>query len=354
MKIFILLVIFIQIIFANNKFIFEASIDKTSSYYGEVLELTYIFKSDKNINIVERNFTPPDFENFYIHDKEKFDVYEDERYTISKIKYFIYPRVEGNITIPSALMDIVTAKKKNIGTYRFEDAIYNSIESNEINIEIKKIPNNLKYIGNFSFKATIDKNQTTQNTPVNLTIYIKGDGNFNDIEPFKLSIKDSTIYTNLPIITKNSFTQTFAIISAKDYQLNPITFKYFDTKDKRIKELKSSSYHVKVKNKKQIDLTSKKTNYSFLILSFLLGVILTIFVFNSKKKKIHNINQPLIDKLKDAKNLKDILNILLPLSENKKILNIIKSIEKSIYKKQEYKITKKEIIEEVKIIFTND
>jgi len=354
MKKLILLLIFTQLLFSGEDYIFEAISDKSTLYQGEKSTLTYIFKSKKSINIVEREFTPPEFSNFHVRDIVKFDTYEDENYTISKIKYILSPISAQNTIIEPALIDIATAKKKDIGTYKFEDTKYSSIESNTIELKVKKLPQNVKFIGDFSLDVQIDKNQTTSNEALNLTIKIKGSGNIEDMEKFNIDIPYATIYSNTPVITKNLFTQSIAILSFKSYTIKPISLDYYNKKLNKVIKLKSDNFYILVKGEEKKEEITNNLNSIFMILSFILGAIITFFITMFKKKKINTKDMTLIKKLKLTQNKKEILNILLPLAYDKEILKLIQSLEKNLYINQDYKITKKEIIIKVEKIFTND
>lgn len=353
MKTILLTLIFVQLLFANKNFIFEVESNTNTLYCGENLELTYIFKSKKDINIIERDFTPPQFSDFHTKDIIKFDIYEDENYNISKIKYILSPIEYGSIVVEPAIIDIATAKKKDIGTYKFEDTKYQTIESNTITLKVEKLPDNVKYIGNFSLAIKVDKNQTNSTKAVNLTINIQGIGNIEDILKFDIQIPHATIYSNTPVKTKNSFSQNIAILSSKSYTIKPIHINFFNKNLNKVIYLKTKETFIEVKSIPKTKPTSSKNNYLYILVSFILGIVSTFIILSIKKKKIYNPNRPLLEKIKEAKNNKELLNILLPLSHNKDILKLILSLEENLYKKENYKITKKEIISKVKEIFTH-
>jgi hypothetical protein len=225
--------------------------------------------------------------------------------------------------------------------------------------------------------ATVDKNKTKANEPVNLTITIKGVGNVDDIEEYKLDIKDAIVYADKPvrkIYTNNKeelgeFTQKFAIVSDRNFTIEPLEFTFFDGEAKKIKHLKSRQFDIEVtgskiktvtaklekKDQKQNVVAKTKIIYKeasktklilFTLGGFLLGA-LSIFLINMPKR-VKQEDEPLSKRIKKSKNDKELLSTLLPyVGKSSKIKTIIKALEENVYEKKQNKIDKNNLVKNI-------
>jgi len=253
--------------------------------------------------------------------------------------------------------------------------IWEKVFSNEQKLEILALPNAINIQGDFEISASIDKTTTKANQPVNLTLVIKGYGNIDDIEEFKLDMDNEVVYSTKPQIQariqngkySGVFTQKHSIIAESDFTIPQISFKYFDINTKTVKTIKTKELKVKVKgvvkelpsiqtaNQKQevktiqlppkiiIQKEDSYIKYLFALLGIILGLLIS-YILNSRKTK-KEVVKPLETKIKKSKNDKQLYAILLPYSNNSSITKILNTLEDNIYNNKNNKINKKDILQ---------
>jgi len=343
----ILLFVILKFSLFAKDYDFKVLYEDRQRYVGEEFNIEFRFSYHDGSKIAEVNFTPPLFHNLYIKNKAKLQKpnYESWVFTLSAIK-------DKNVSVDSAYLDIAIKKtdKKSLGNFDEYDYDYLSFETKPFKIKIAKEAKvaKTKLFGNFDIKSRIDQkdNVTT------LIIDINGSGNFYDISGFKLDLKDATVYEDKPSITKDSFKQQFVIVSQKDFIIPSFEIRYTDKKTKKIITKKTDEIIVKIKEKKQPvstptkkDLIPKKVDLLYLLLAFLGGIFISFiyFYFFTKKKSLKK-DQKLYQKIKEAKDKKEILNILIAHPHDKKIKDLIDRLEDDLYISKENKLRKKDIL----------
>ncbi len=340
----IIFIFFITSLFAD-KFIFEVKANKTKLLIGEDLKLTYTFKYKSKRKVAELNFTPPPFTNLHI--KKRVDLKDTKQKDLTVVKkiFILTSSKKLSTTIQPATVDLAILKKENkeIGEYEDYDYDFKTFETKRVKVEFYTFSKNTSLLGDFNITSSVDKSKTTPNKAINLTIKIVGSGNFESIKEFDLKIKNTTIYKNPPIIKEHSFTQKFAIISTDDFIIPSFSLTYFD-KDKNKTITKKTLPIDIVINKNGSKSVEYKTRYNLyyiiasLIVGILIGILLVKFL---NKKRVKEDNLSLLQKIKNTKDIKDIIPLLLPLSKEPTIKELIKDIEDDLYTKKDKKLSKK-------------
>jgi len=342
-------------------------VNKKTAYVGEALKATIIFKYKVGSSLLELNLEELEINHFWIKALAQSKQYEENGYIILKQNYLIFPQLAGSYTIDKQLIKV--AKRE----YKTNMIRWTNIYSKEVTLDIKALPQGLSIQGDYKISAKVDNTTTKANQPVNLTITIKGSGNIDDIEEFKLDMKDEVVYSTKPTVKTyikdgkytGDFTQKLSIIADKDFTIPSISFKYFDIKTKTVKIIKTKPFNIKVKGKakispsiqtnkhiiqeKVIQLPAKiiyKTQdayiqYIFAFAGFILGGIITFILLRKKQVKIDH--RELSIKIKKTKSDKELYNLLLAYSHNNQIVNIIKLLEQNIYNNKNNTISKDEL-----------
>ncbi len=356
----------------NSTFIFLQKVDKKSVVEGEGIILSYIFKHKLSTPISDASFKSPKFDGFWVKKPkiEKNRIDSKSGYKVYKLTYILYPQRSGVLHIDEAGMDIgvISSKKRNF--YSFQSIKRKVIYSNPLDINVSKLPEGVKLSGEYSFSVVLDKNKTKINEPVNLTITIHGKGNVDDIDAFKPVVHNATLYSDKPkraMEFKDGksivlFKQKFAIVSDKNFTIEPMVFKYFDLKRKKVKEYRSKRFHIEVlgsTKKSTVTLRKKSISKEMIvkkefdkgIVAFLLGLgfvsgLLVSYLLNLVGKKRVNRKKELDikEKIKNTKDDKELLSLLLPFTNRStKVESVIKKLEENLYYNANHKINKKDI-----------
>ena len=350
----------------GDDFIFTLKLSKNKAYVGEAVRATFEFAYKIGTNPLDvklEKFAP---KHFWLKELTNPKPKEKNGYISQTINYLIFPQMAGEQILSNQLIDVATRQRKT------NFIVWKKVLSNRTKIEVLPLPEDLEVQGEYNINASIDKANINANEPVNLTLKIKGFGNIDDIEPFKLVLDDEVVYASKPEIKSliqdgkygGEFIQKISIIADQDFTIPSINFKYFDIKSKSIKEIKTKPYDIKVNSKtktipqiqtneatKTIQLPPKVIiqkedsilKYIYALIGFVLGLVV-FYIFN-RKKQVKKDDTTIQKKIKKAKDDKSLYDILLPHCQDKNLKNIIKDIEENIYNNGKNKIDKKAIIE---------
>ena len=335
--------IFSVILNANSSFRLDLSKDKV--YVGEPIKATLILSYDNKSPIINIDFDEFIAPNFWIKELDESDPIKKGDFTYVYYTFLLFPQIEGNLTIlPQLLKTAIRENKTNL-------IIWSDNYSKEKVVEVSGLPKELKILGNYTIQASVDNKTIKQNQPINLTITLKGNGNFDDIKPFKIKTKKQLVFTTKPILKANfkdgkyqgAFIQKFSIIADKDFIIPSINFKYFNTDTKMIEIIQTKKIKIKVTNTlPQIKSENKYLIYIYSIIGFIFGIS-TLYIFNYLRSRSNKVILPISIKIKKAKNDKQLYKILLPYSNHILLVKVMKDLEENIYKNGKNKISKVEI-----------
>jgi hypothetical protein len=260
----------------SDKNIFlRAEVNKTSVYRGEALTVT--FKLYTNVNIVNYSIAKaPSLNGFWNQDVELPEQLQLQNATVDGINYkvgvlkkvILFPQQSGTLSIdPMELECIARVQVKGRRTDPFgafqNDPFFNdpffgfggardvkyAFKSNKVAIAVKELPAGAPAtfngsVGELSFDAKLDKNTTKANEPVSLKIKISGTGNLKLIEapqidfPGDIEAYDPKINDNIHVSesgVSGSKTIEYLLIPRHEgtYDLQPVTFSYFDLSKKQ-------------------------------------------------------------------------------------------------------------------------
>jgi hypothetical protein len=341
-------------------------LDKNETYLGEGGILTIKFSQNLAANPQSIQIQRPNLTDFLINQiSTKTYIQNDKK--ITSYKFLIIPQKSGKFTIGPIIANIGILQKEN----PFDDPFfstafvrYKRIVSNDAILNVKPIPKNSIW-GNFKIILKANKTKTLANTPVTITLEVKGCGDFYDMKDFKLNIPNATVYEKKPLLKTfikdnklcGTYTKEFTVISPNDINISGISLLEFNGS---LHKIKSNPLFIKIENSilnsKQTKIenfttsnkikTVYKTNYLLVAIAFIIG-LLTGLIFTKLFKIKNKKEKDIIEKIKKA-NDKKLFKLLLPYSENKEIEKILKLLEENIYKGAKNKIDKKEIIKVLK------
>lgn len=345
----------------------ELNLSEDKAYVGQPITATIIFKYKVGLPLLRVELDEFRLKYFDIKPIGNNTKYEKDGYINLSQKFILTPKIAGDFTIPKQIINVAQRE------YRTNLTRWKKIFSNNQKINILPLPNGIDIQGSYTIEATIDKNITKINKPINLTITIQGIGNIDDIDEFKLNLDNQIVYSSRPIIKtslqnniyQGTFKQKISIVADENYTIPSISFKYFDTKQKTIKILSTKPFKIEVRGKKTTNSniqTNNTTNiktiqlppkiiyktknpyikYIYALIGLIIGILISYFIF--RPKSIDKVLKPLQIRVKKAKNDKELYNILLPYSFNNKVVTIIKQLENNIYNNSNNKVNKKEIL----------
>lgn len=186
---------------SKNVFI-VAEANKNRASLGEQITVTY--KLYTKLNIASPQITKlPQYQGFWTEEIDpirtiSFDIamYKGERYRAATIKQVaLFPTKTGSLSVTPFELNIpVVIKKRRTGNDIYDDFFNDSFfgrtetveflaKSNTLRVEVEPLPaagvpaSYNGAVGNFNFKAEIDKNKVVTNESITLRMTVSGSGN---------------------------------------------------------------------------------------------------------------------------------------------------------------------------------
>ncbi len=263
---------------SNEDLFVRTFLSKTKCYLGEEITLTQKVYSRVDLRGFQNIKFPP-YNGFWSQQENANQQIDLKQETVNGINYYVadynkiylFPQHTGKITIAPVELDCIVRRQtkrqpRNIfeqffGAGGYEDVAI-KIKSKPVTVDVIELPKDKKPIefsgavGDFSYKAELDKEQVKANEAVNLKITINGKGNIKLIEPLKLSLPES-FESYDPKVNENiktsggvsgSITFNYLIIPREkgDFTLNNLNFNYFDVDKKQYVTIPSPDIKLKV------------------------------------------------------------------------------------------------------------
>ena len=338
----------------DKDFILRLESSKNDVLVGESFEVSLIFKQKRGSRAVGSEFSSPEFKGFWIKNESAPTNYVDGVYNVSKVVYTLSAQRQGALEVPNAKMRIAFRVKARDSWGAFIPQVkWKTYFSNNLKINVKALPQNVKFVGDFKIKASVDNTQINANEAVNLSLEVTGTGNLEDMTTFKPSMENANVFDEKIKQEKNKITQKMAFVANDDFIIPSFSIKYLDLKTKQIKTISTKEIKIKVKNAKKEKLVVVKNdiplsitnNNESLTLSkmimieiFIVGFILGMLVMYFKPWKFNKIDKKIKISIKDEKLL---LMKLLPYKEDKEVNNILEILENNLYSSEKKEIDKK-------------
>ncbi|MDF1876731.1 BatD family protein [Sulfurimonas sp. SAG-AH-194-L11] len=335
-----------QIIQAPKGYSFTAELTDTSILLGETtqLKLTYTYSDLEDYEITE-----PEFTGMLVKELGSKDFKKEDSTRVEEIYYSITPQSEGNFTLKGLRVEtqIIDGLYKNFDnrskyTKRF------IVKASELNLEVKKLPDNITAIGEYRLTASVDKRSVLAGEVVTLRISLYGDGNIQNLDSIVPKIQDATAYLLYTTSSKRQHLQTkaYALISEKDYTIPSFELLYFDKRDSLVKKTATELIKIDIKGytHKKEKIVSDNNNYIyFFIASFITLTI--ILIYQIKKRRVKQ-KTSLIKKLKSARKKDEFYKkVVVYLGRDKNLDALIYKLEDEHL--PNFKTIKKEIIKEL-------
>ncbi|MBL0707577.1 MAG: BatD family protein [Sulfurimonas sp.] len=345
----------------DSDFILVLKSSKKEVYVGETFEVDLFLKQKRNVEAVDSKFVAPILKGFWIKSESKPKRIDSEKYTTTKITYKMAAQRVGQLSITPAQLQIAsrTHIRDSWGSW-IPKIKWKTYFSNELIVDVKKLPADVSLVGDFNIVASVDKTQINSNEAINLTIKVQGNGNLEDIKSFKPYIDGVNIFDEKIVIKENILTQKIVFVGDSDFLIKPFTLKYFNPTTKEIKTISTDAIDIKVKNSKaqtklivekeqvkpveKVVLTkeSEVPKYWF-VLVFVLGLASGVFIMLLKSYKFKTKKQ--VVSIKEPKIL---LVKFLPYKHNEDVRAMMDILERNIYEDAKIEVDKKLLRELVK------
>lgn len=235
----------------KEPFSFEMKVSNTAPMLHEGVKLSFIFKRNKNENLVDMRFLKPTLEGFWVKEVGKDNPHVEGDDVVHTVQYMIYPQKSGELHIVPAKIEVarqVASREMFINQIQWK-----SVSSNDLTLHVKPLEG-VDLLGEFAMDLQIDKEEIASNEALNVVIKITGEGNFDDIEPFTLNLPNATVFSDTPKVTtwmegekfKGEFVQKFAINAQKSFEIAPLELRFYNPSKQHIESAVTASKTIKV------------------------------------------------------------------------------------------------------------
>jgi hypothetical protein len=263
---------------SNDDLFVRTFLSKTKCYLGEQLTLTQKVYSRVDLRGFQNVKFPPyngfwsqqEVNNQQINLKQE-NVNGVMYYVAEYSKVYLFPQRAGTISIEAIELDCIVRRQtkrqpRNIfeqffGAGGYEDVAV-KVKSKPVKVDVEDLPTENKplnfsgAVGDFGYKAEIDKNKVKANEAINLKITISGKGNIKLIEPLKLNLPESfevydpkeseNIKTNGGVSGNISYSYLIIPREKGEFTLNNLGFNYFDADKKQYVSIPSPDINLTV------------------------------------------------------------------------------------------------------------
>ncbi len=341
----------------NADFVIELQSNTTDVFVGQPFVVDMLVKQKHNARALDSKFIAPKMNGFWVSGEPQQSKYDDGTFMITKLSYKISAQHAGSLNITPA--QLAVAKRSNVrdswGSF-MQDVTWKSYFSNSLKIKAKAIPQGAKFIGNFSISANVDKTEVNPNEAINVTIQVHGDGNLEDIETFKPSIQDVSVFDEKPVVKGDEFTQKIALVGDNDFLVPAFRLTFYNPKTKKketiqTQEIKITVHGTKPKQaleiqrgteiptpaqQKSVVSTQKEFILWQAIVIFISGIFFGVLLMFFKPWQMMKR-----EKSFDIKDEKKLLIKLLPYKEDAEVQIITDILEHNIYSKTKQEVDKK-------------
>ena len=241
----------------------KTTVNKQHCFLGEQLVVKQKIYSLHQMKGFQ-NYKAPSYTGFWSKEEEKSAQLTQRTENIDGKTYFVvefnstilFPQRSGKLAIEPVQVDVIAAVQSRNPRSLMEQFFGGGYEerqfsakSRKVEIDVEALPESSKpatfhgAVGNFSFKAELNKNKVKENEAINMKIVISGKGNINLLDepsinfPEEFETYDPKITENINVkgIVSGTKTYDYLIIPRKkgNYELKDFGFSYFDTDKKQ-------------------------------------------------------------------------------------------------------------------------
>lgn len=264
-----------------------AEVSNTNPYVNEPITVVYKLYVSYDVSVSQwRELDKPKYNNFWSQniDVQGLDV-KDGEYNGQKYRYAIlrktvlFPQKEGALEIEPLTLDIdleVPTQRRDFFGRPLMARDSRKVSAGSKTIKVKPLPENETEadfsggVGDFEFSVTASKNQLKYGESLELNVVVKGKGNlklmnlpkpiipgaFEVYDP----IKDESITTNLGGMN-GSISEKYTLIPQMQgrFDIQPISFTFFDIKTKKYKTIASQNISIEITDGPTQNATTQST-----------------------------------------------------------------------------------------------
>ena len=239
----------------NDKFSIDVQLSKSKFYLGESIILNVIFKQRTNVNVLQVDYTPPKFKNFFSKQIGEGKSYRKGHYTIQELNYLIIAKKSGRLTLEPARAKVAEAsRQRQMGGWYVNVPKWTQLTSPSLIVEVNAPSKAHDIVGEYRLTDNVDTLKVKSNKPVTLRVELQGKGTLDDYDGIEFDIPAVTIYSDDAKVEsrlmgkelESSYSKAFVFISDHNFTIPSKEIHVFDYKSGEVKVLKTRAYQIEV------------------------------------------------------------------------------------------------------------
>ncbi|UCH83011.1 MAG: protein BatD, partial [Candidatus Latescibacterota bacterium] len=256
-------------------------VERDTVYVNQQITWTLGFYTDGRIELLRTpEFSPPSAEGFWVEDlppqKNYYQQIAGRRYLVNELKRGLFAATPGEFKIGVARVDLVINDvgrrsssdvfgdlfNRRLNSFGFGKPV--TLRTEEIDVTVLPLPSRGRPNGfsglvgrGLTLSARTDKNVTQVGEPVNLTIEIRGEGNFKTMSAPKL-VEPAGFKMYESGSTSDLFKKDYVVAGRKKYEyvlvpklegnktIPPVEMAYFDPVAKAYQSIRSQPIHLEI------------------------------------------------------------------------------------------------------------
>ncbi len=293
----------------TKDFSLEMRVPKRKFYLGESIVLSLYFKQRSSVDVMQVEYTPPAFKDFFSKQIGEGKTYRKGAFTIQELNYLLIAKRAGNLTLEPARIKIAQrSRERQEGGWYIDVPRWTKISSDALKLEIIAPKKAHDIVGKYKLLEQIDTQKVKANKPVTLKVELIGKGALDDYEGIEFKIPSVTIYSDKAKIETNlmgkslqsRYQKSFVFIAEHNFTIPSQEIRVYDYEKGEVEVLRTKSYRIEVEEQpKSINstlvhrATDSKSQHKkrgidnigslALLLAFILGVLVMLFICYLRK-----------------------------------------------------------------------
>ncbi|WP_297441463.1 hypothetical protein [Sulfurimonas sp.] len=351
----LLLFLFIQNLSASQLAEYKFSVSNSHPCVKEAVEITFKARQKDHTDVMFFFLKPrlsDDYQILLLNKVAKDINYHDKESTFT---YLLFPNKSKKINIKFDFVIKMASDKAVAQVYeggrdnvKWIDTMDRKIDLNPLHLDVEALKEDVSLVGDFRISSKLDKEHITAFESANITYFLQGTGynaidiniidNIQGVKIFSDTIKHYNKATKDGYKLQREF--KYALLADKNFTIASKNIQCYSPKNKKYYTLKTKEYNLTVEKQnlaKLIDTQEfpKETKSFTWLYDFFIYIIIFMSGFLSAKFFPNSINifqnKNIYSDIKNAKNAKKLLNILMQKYNIKELKNEIAQLEAIAY-----------------------
>ena len=244
----------------TEDFSLDMKVEKEKFYLGEPIVLHVYFKQRSNLDVLQVEYTPPKFKDFFSKQIGKGKTYRKDEFTIQELDYLLIAKKTGKLSLESARARVAQRdRQRQRGGWFVDVPKWTKLASPAVSIEVIEPSEAHDLVGKFSLTDKVDHIKVKANQPVTLSVELFGMGSLDDYEGINFEIPSVTIYSDdakmqsklMGNKLQSRYKKSFVFISDHSFTIPSKEIRVYDYSTGKVNIIKTKEYKIEVESSHQ-------------------------------------------------------------------------------------------------------